>query len=143
MGRLSRVVRVGADALFVYGTLQFPEVLTALIGRVPEREAVGAEGWRVAALPGRPYPGIVPGDTIVRGYLITGLDAEEWRLLDAFEGPGYELVRIELTDGRCGWAYVWPSEAGDGDWSAEEFEAHELAVYAVQCLEWRRGFEAT
>ena len=40
-------------ALFAYGTLRFPDVLTALLGRVPEQAPAAVDGWRVAALDGR------------------------------------------------------------------------------------------
>ena len=52
-GRTDRL-SVAPEALFVYGSLLIPEVLQALLGRVPDRTA---GGWRVAALAGRRYPG--------------------------------------------------------------------------------------
>ncbi|RKS79590.1 gamma-glutamylcyclotransferase (GGCT)/AIG2-like uncharacterized protein YtfP [Actinomadura pelletieri DSM 43383] len=132
------------EALFVYGSLQFPEVLFALIDRVTDHEPVSAKGWRVATLPGRPYPGILPGDKTAHGYLLTGLTPQEWRLLDAFEDPVYELVRVDLTDGRHGWTYACNpgAEVGDDDWSAEEFEARELPAYVERCSAWRQRYES-
>ncbi|WP_344586138.1 gamma-glutamylcyclotransferase family protein [Actinomadura vinacea] len=131
------------EALFVYGSLQFPEVLFALIDRVPDHRLATAEGWRVAALPNEVYPGLVPGETIACGYLLTGLAPEEWRLLDAFENPLYELKRVELTDGAHGWAYACtPEEVEPHDWSAEDFEAQHLPAYIERCTAWRRRYEA-
>lgn len=52
-------VNVGQDRLFTYGTLLFPEVLTALLGRVANRPEADCSGWRVAALAERVYPGLV------------------------------------------------------------------------------------
>ncbi|MEO3825889.1 gamma-glutamylcyclotransferase family protein [Actinomadura sp. B10D3] len=129
-------------ALFVYGSLPFPEVLVTLIDRVPDRRPAMAEGWRAAAIPNEVYPGLVPGESIVRGYLLTGLTPEEWRLLDAFESPFYELKRVELTDGSHGWAYACtPDVVGPEDWSAEQFEAQHLAAFAERCAAWRGGYE--
>ncbi|WP_445548822.1 gamma-glutamylcyclotransferase, partial [Frankia sp. CiP1_Cm_nod2] len=51
---------VGPSELFVYGTLCFPEVARALLGRLPCSRPAAAAGWRAAALPGRAYPGPVP-----------------------------------------------------------------------------------
>lgn len=81
--------------LFTYGTLLFPEVLRALLGRVPQSQSASAAGWRVAALANRSYPGLVeaPGE-ISHGRLLTGLSSDEWRLLDNFEDRRYELRRI-------------------------------------------------
>jgi hypothetical protein len=42
--------QAGPGALFAYGTLQFPGVLSALLRRVPEHAAGTAVGWRAAEL---------------------------------------------------------------------------------------------
>src|SRR5262249_32952449 len=121
---------VDPQALFVYGTLLFPEVLRALLGRVPNRTAAAAAGWRVAALAGRRSPALAPGDGRGRGTLITGLTPDEWRILNAFEDALYELRRLTLTDARHGWAYVWPDDRGEAlteDWDAERFATEHLA----------------
>ncbi|GLZ12392.1 hypothetical protein Acsp04_26270 [Actinomadura sp. NBRC 104425] len=141
-GRTDRL-SVDPEALFVYGSLQFPEVLFALIDRVPDHNPAAAAGWRVATLPGEVYPGLVPGESIARGYLLTGLTADEWQLLDAFENPLYDLKRLDLVDGRHGWAYVCnpTAEVGDDDWSAERFQAQHLPAYIERCAAWRRRYE--
>jgi hypothetical protein len=64
---------VDPQALFVYGSLQFPDVLFTLIDRVPDHSPAAAHGWRITALPGRVYPGLVPGQGTASGYLISGL----------------------------------------------------------------------
>src|SRR5260370_11157820 len=81
---------VDPDALFVYGSLQFPDVLFTLIDRVPDHSPAAAYGWRVAALPERVYPGLVPGQGTAHGYLITGLTAAEWRVPAPLEDPGVQ-----------------------------------------------------
>src|SRR4051812_46856021 len=85
-GRPDRL-SVDPEALFVYGSLQFPDVLFTLIDRVPDHSAAAARGWRVTALPGRVCPGLGAGEGTARGCLIGGLSTEEWRTLDAFEDP--------------------------------------------------------
>jgi gamma-glutamylcyclotransferase (GGCT)/AIG2-like uncharacterized protein YtfP len=131
------------EALFVYGTLLFPEVLSALLGRVPESEPATVEGWRVAALPGRVYPGLVPGRGVTKGLLITGLTADEWRMLDTFESDEYQLRRVSVADGRRPWTYVLASEsnASSDDWNATDFRTHELAAYVERCARWRRQYQ--
>lgn len=64
--------------------------------------------------------------------------------MDAFEDPIYELVRINLIDGRHGWAYVRNPEAevGASDWSAEEFAERHLPAYVERCAAWRRRYES-
>jgi len=132
-----------SEALFVYGTLLFPDVLQVLLGRVPNRTVAAAAGWRVAALAGRRYPGLVPGDGQASGMLITGLTPDEWRVLNAFEDNVYELRRLTLTDARHGWAYVYSDdrEVLTDDWDAERFAAEHLPSYVQACAAWRRRYD--
>ena len=131
--------------LFVYGSLLFPEVLQALLHRVPDRKPAVAEGWRVVALEERPYPGLVPVAGQAHGMLVTGLTADEWQILDAFEDDIYELLRLDVTDGRHGWAYVCPAEAHTArtDWHADQFVARHLGAYIGACVAWRQRYDAT
>ncbi|AXK32582.1 gamma-glutamylcyclotransferase [Streptomyces armeniacus] len=121
------------EPLFVYGTLRFPQVLRALLGRVPENSAAAAAGWRAAALAGHVYPGLVPAPgATVEGLLLTGLSAGERDVLDAFEGPEYEPRPVELADGRRASAYVWRGGGVlDAGWDAAAFARRELAAYAA------------
>jgi hypothetical protein len=135
----------GDEALFVYGSLLFPQVLQALLDRVPTTTSVGAPGWRVAALPERVYPGLVPGSGSAPGLLLTGLSEREWRTLIAFEGDLYELRQLALSGGRDGWAFVWAGSAPASrlDWVPEEFAERVLPAYVEGCAAWRRRYEAT
>jgi len=124
--------------LFVYGTLLFPEVLTALLRRVPASRPASAVGWRVAALPARPYPGLVPHPGgRASGLVISGLDATETRLLDDYEHGGYERTEITLSDGRRCATYVWRGQALPAGWQPDAFAAQHLDAYARQCTRWR------
>jgi gamma-glutamylcyclotransferase (GGCT)/AIG2-like uncharacterized protein YtfP len=129
----------GRGSLFVYGSLMFPEVLLALLGRAPDSTAASAAGWRVAALRGRSYPGLVPGPGTASGRLLTGLSPGEWRTLDAFEDDRYELRELSLTDGGRSSAYVWTDErqVSPSDWSPERFATRQLAAFASSCAAWR------
>jgi gamma-glutamylcyclotransferase (GGCT)/AIG2-like uncharacterized protein YtfP len=129
-------------ALFAYGTLRFPDVLEALLGRVPEHSPGIVEGWRVAALDGRVYPVLVPGEGAAAGVLISGLTAEEWRVIDAYEDDFYALGRLTLVDGRQGWAYLTRdgTAASPADWSPGDFTTRHLSTFAVRCRAWRRTY---
>lgn len=131
------------EALFVYGSLLFPEVLQVLIGRVPESTPAAAQGWRAAALPGRPYPALVRAEAITRGQLISDLGGPEWQIIDAFEDPVYELRRLDLTDSRNGWAYVCTSEDDvlPQDWDVKVFEVRDLPAYIERCKTWRERYD--
>jgi gamma-glutamylcyclotransferase (GGCT)/AIG2-like uncharacterized protein YtfP len=125
------------DGLFVYGTLRFPEVLRVLLGRVPELEPAKAVGWRVKALPGVVYPGLVADPRAVAdGLLMAGLSEEERRLLDAYEGEPYELRRLSLDGGRQGWAYLWRGRTEPDDWDPARFAERDLPTYLDECRAW-------
>ncbi|MFD8965101.1 gamma-glutamylcyclotransferase family protein [Streptomyces sp. NPDC059568] len=125
----------GPKFLFVYGTLQFDDVLNALLGRIPVGRPVSAPGWRAAALEKRLYPGLVAApDAAATGLLLTDLSIEEWAILDAFEDEKYDLREVALASGERGWAYVWPlGEVQPEDWDANEFAALHLQQYAARC----------
>lgn len=139
-GRLS-LLSAGAKPLFVYGTLMFPAVLDVLLGRVPATRPAGLDGWRVAALPGRSYPALVPGERRADGKVLLDLRPEEWRIIDAYEDDVYDLCRIELVPpaGEAV-AYVCPStdDALDQDWDRDRFAAEELPAFVRRCARWRR-----
>ncbi|MGH3718841.1 MAG: gamma-glutamylcyclotransferase family protein [Pseudonocardiaceae bacterium] len=135
-GRLDRFLPLGSTSLFTYGTLLFPEVLRALLGRVPQSQPVSATGWRVAALENRSYPGLVAArGEIAHGRLLIGLSGDEWHLLDDFEDRRYELRRIALSGGRDGLTYVWvdDAEACPNAWDAQSFVLTYLPAYVERC----------
>jgi gamma-glutamylcyclotransferase (GGCT)/AIG2-like uncharacterized protein YtfP len=126
----------GPNALFVYGTLQFGDVLNALLGRIPVGRSVSAPGWRAAALENRLYPGLVVAepDAAAAGLLLTDLSNEEWMILDSFEDDKYALREVTLASGECCRAYVWPVGDVQGeDWDADEFVALHLQQYTARC----------
>lgn len=126
-------------ALFAYGTLRFPDVLRTLLGRVPEHTPAIASGWRVAALDGRVYPMLVPGDGAAGGVLISGLTAEEWRVIDAYEDDFYALELLTLVDGRQGWAYLTRDHTVvlPTDWSPGDFTVRHLPDFTCRLRAWR------
>jgi gamma-glutamylcyclotransferase (GGCT)/AIG2-like uncharacterized protein YtfP len=131
---------VNPEALFVYGTLMFPGILVALIGRVPDSTPATVTGWRVAALPERSYPGLVPAvRATAEGRLLTGLTPGEWRVIDTFENGGYDLTRVALVDGRRAWTYTWKDDIAPlpHDWSPDRFAAEHLAGYVERLTAWR------
>ncbi|MEW2353183.1 gamma-glutamylcyclotransferase family protein [Spirillospora sp. NPDC029432] len=132
----------GPDGLFVYGTLRFPEVLEALLGRVPRLSPARVRGWSVRALAGEVYPGMVaePG-AAAEGVLIIGLDPAERDLLDAFEGEPYEVVAVPLDGGGEARAYAWTGPTEPHAWDVEHFAEHDLPEFAGSCREWREWRE--
>lgn len=135
-GRIGRFPSPASIPLFTYGTLLFSEVLWAIIGRVPQGRDTSATGWRVAALKGRTYPGLVSAsEEVAHGCLLSGLSRNEWHTLDTFEDSKYELREIDLTCGASGLVYVWVDEMEvcPENWSSETFAVEHLPNYVKRC----------
>lgn len=141
-GRLDQMTDEPA-ALFAYGTLRFPDVLRTLLDRVPANSPATVDGWRVAALRERVYPVLVPATTTANGLLLTGLSRAEWETVDAFEDPLYGLERLQMSDGRHGWAYVSSDDPAvlPRDWDISSFTRDDLPAYIERCRRWRQRYE--
>ncbi|MFC5754567.1 gamma-glutamylcyclotransferase family protein [Actinomadura rugatobispora] len=133
--------KIGTNGLFVYGTLRFPEILEILLGRVPRLAPAAVAGWRVRALPGVTYPGLVADpDATAEGVLISGLTEAEQGLLDDFEDESYEPALLPLADGSGrARAYVWRGPTEPYDWDPGHFAEHALADFAKGCRSWLGG----
>ncbi|HEY6422925.1 MAG TPA: gamma-glutamylcyclotransferase family protein [Pseudonocardiaceae bacterium] len=133
----------GINSLFVYGTLVFDDVVSALLDRIPRQLEAKAPGWRIVRLPEKVYPGLVPGHGEANGKVFTDLTDAEWATLDAFEDPDYTLATVRVmspleTDART---YLWRGEHVDQSWSTVEFGRDDLADYLDRCLGWRRRYD--
>lgn len=145
-GRLDQLLGDPDALLFVYGSLQFPEVLHALLGRVPPTTDAQANGWHVTALVDAVYPGLVAGAGPTTGLVLSGLTADEWRVIDAFEDDVYDLRTVDLTDGRLAWAYTCPTGSNvsiEAAWDARNFAEHHLTDYVRQCAAWLDRYRAS
>lgn len=95
--------------LFVYGTLQLPDRMQALIGRIPPSKAAQLVGFRTGLVARADFPGIVPcPDAVTTGLLLGSLNAEDLARLDAYEGELYQRVSIQVqtVSGPCSaWVY--------------------------------------
>lgn len=94
---------MAAASCFVYGSLLAPEVLHALLGRVPTHKPALLRGFRRYALRDRAYPGVVrvpesaAPDAFVHGNVLLNLAPREAHLLDLFEDEyNVEAVSVEV-----------------------------------------------
>ena len=86
--------------LFVYGTLQDPDVLAAVLGRPVDMSGLrlaSAHGYRAVTYPGRVYPALVPAPgAVAPGLIVDSLQALDVAVLDAFEGDEYRREAISV-----------------------------------------------
>ena len=131
-------------ARFVYGSLMAPEVLQALLGRVPDRTKATVRGYLRWSIKDRVYPAMTRGGDLdeVRGELIHGMSRRELAVLDWFEDEAYvpTLVEVETEAGETETVtcYLWDAESAcEGEWSFERFRASHLAAYVEMCEAFR------
>jgi gamma-glutamylcyclotransferase (GGCT)/AIG2-like uncharacterized protein YtfP len=129
--------------LFSYGTLQFPDVLSAVTGCHLEGDKAVLDDYACYLVKGKVYPGIVaePGAS-VEGLVYKGIGEAHFRKLDRFEGELYERVRVCVTEMEGNpmqtWTYVIRDAMRDRlartPWNREDFEAGHLPAFLKKCL---------
>ena len=129
------------NQVFVYGTLQYPSILTALINRVPTMHKAVVHGYRRYGLTDFVFPAVVEeASASVDGLLLTGLSEEEMVILDEYEGDEYRKEEVEVkvfldtdrsaeameTSLEKALLYVWMDEykhlLSGKEWNKEAFE---------------------
>lgn len=129
--------------LFSYGTLQFPEVLSAVTGCHLEGDRAVLDDYACYLVNGRVYPGIIPerGESVA-GLVYTGIGEAHLRKLDRFEGECYERVRVCVTDPEGNPLQAWTYVIRDSmrgqltrtPWNREDFEVKHLSAFLKRCL---------
>lgn len=133
--------------VFAYGSLEFPVVLGAVIGRVPAREPATLEGFARFRVRDGTYPGIVAAEGArAEGTLWRGVDLDGLAALDRFEGALYERRRLPVRT-RAGavvaaHVYVVRDERrgvlSDEPWDKARFERRHLARFVATYVPRRR-----
>lgn len=133
--------------VFTYGSLEFPAVLRAVIGRVPACEPALLEGFARFRVRDATYPGIVAArGARTEGTLWRGLDAAAVAALDRFEGALYErrLLPVQTRAGATVQAHVYVVRdarrdvLGPEPWDKALFEREHLAGFLASYAP-RRG----
>src|SRR3954453_14575985 len=119
--------------VFTYGTLMFPEVWQAVVGRSFDIVSGTAAGFEVFRVRDAVFPGIIArsGECSVPGVVYLDVDPPSMERLDRFEDDFYERQPItgDCGDGqqRIAEAYVVPpvnrSLLTNEPWSRESFVA--------------------
>jgi gamma-glutamylcyclotransferase (GGCT)/AIG2-like uncharacterized protein YtfP len=126
------------DRLFCYGTLEFPVLMHAVIGR--HNPAVPAElpGYGRYRVRGENFPGVLPEPgASTPGALYGGLSPAQLRILDRYEGRLYRRRRARVYDYRgrdcIAWIYVIAAREcrrlSTEPWDRESFAARYLTDY--------------
>jgi gamma-glutamylcyclotransferase (GGCT)/AIG2-like uncharacterized protein YtfP len=119
--------------VFTYGTLMFPEVWKAVVGREFAAVAGTAAGYAIFRVRDAVFPGIIAASErdAVRGVVYLDVDPDSVARLDLFEDDFYrrETLSINCDDGqgRSAQTYVVPDAnravLTDETWRRDEFVA--------------------
>ena len=131
--------------LFAYGSLQIPEVFTAVTGQQVQGLPARLEGYARYRLRGLSYPGLsVEPGAMTHGVLYPDLAPEVWIKLDQFEDVFYRRESLAVWSPELGGVeaegYVIPP--GESQriercaWSLEEFRREHLADFMRRCDGW-------
>lgn len=119
-------IRRDPELVFAYGSLMFPEVCEAVIGRAPAWSTAHLEGWFASSVAGALYPALVPrAAAVTDGLLLEGISETEIEMLDRYEGPGFRRTRVGVEPGGVQ-AWVWvacdPDMASGEPWDPTVLE---------------------
>jgi gamma-glutamylcyclotransferase (GGCT)/AIG2-like uncharacterized protein YtfP len=122
--------------VFVYGTLLLAEIQRLITGKVfPSRPAT-LFGYRRGLVRGETYPSVEPDEgSTVEGLLLSGVDANSLRRLDAYEGQSYVRIQVPVRDETSGqlttcWLWRLRPEVG----AEITREAFDLALFVQRDL---------
>jgi len=129
--------------LFTYGTLMFPEVWQAVVGRPFATIAGKVSGYALYRVRDAAFPGMIATTTgaPVAGIVYLDLDDETVERLDRFEDTFYErhTVSVACDDGRLREAatYLVPeerrAELTDEPWTCQAFaESGDLSRFIAR-----------
>lgn len=126
--------------LFTYGTLMCDDILSFILGYLPQHKTGILKGHRRLAVRGENYPAIISDPTsAVNGRIYFNLTESDMKLLDNFEGQLYErrCVTVEFGDHTqlLAETYVARTEykhcLKESDWDFDDFVKNHKSEYLI------------
>ena len=125
------------ENLFVYGTLQFPQIVKRLTGNVFKATPATLTGYKRCLVKGCDYPAVFKNaHSKVNGMLLENVDEISMQQILFFEGNEYEKIKVRVIAGdrtTDAFTFVWKNDVDlleDTDWDQEEFEKESLQKYS-------------
>lgn len=135
--------------IFVYGSLQHPEILGVVIGRVPAMTPATITNWFVSKIPDVDYPGLIPREgNVAQGHILHSISDQEMQALDSYEGDQYQrsMLTVSLDDGTTREldVYVLADGSATGEqWlMKKDLVGQDLARQLRYCHKWRDGYDS-
>lgn len=112
-----------------------PEVVEALLKRVPHMEPATIIGYRRYALKGRSYPGMVAFKNFEQpGQLMVDVTDKELAILDNYEGNEYQRLTAQvkyknsLIDTNV-WIWSGSDAVTSNPWDYDHWRSHEMKKF--------------
>ncbi|MBD3669767.1 MAG: gamma-glutamylcyclotransferase [Gammaproteobacteria bacterium] len=127
--------------VFVYGTLIFSKIITAVLGKAFDGETAKLHDFAAYKVIGESYPGLWRLDGVsAEGVLYHGMSKEDLAKLDRYEGEEYqrEIMEVETEDGcrHRAWVYMYRPAyihlLSEIPWSAEHFNESDINEYVAR-----------
>jgi len=122
--------------LFVYGTLQYPEILKKITGKSFVSKPAILYNFNRHKVQNAEYPAIVSKHGAkTYGLVLENVDDESLKAIDIYEGEEYEksLVSVFTEDSKTeAFTYIWIAGNNyleEEDWDKALFEAKYLELY--------------
>lgn len=120
--------------LFVYGTLTFPEVVFALVGKNFKSKPAQLTDYFVVSLSGLACPGLIAQKgSVAKGLVLVDVDKKSLQAIDDWEHEGYVTKQVSvLCEGKkiIATAYVWIHPIDKiTSWDKDKFRNHSLDRY--------------
>ena len=95
------------ESLFVYGTLQDPQVQSTVFGRVVQGAPDTLIGYRKSQIiiDNITYPIAVADIAYILPGQVIEVTADELAEIDRYEGEEYRRIQVRLRSGRQAWVY--------------------------------------
>ena len=122
--------------LFVYGSLQFPELVEKLTGEEFNSSPAILKGFQRFAVKRDDYPAIIENlDSEVHGLLLFDIDERSMEILTFYEGDEYARASVAVTCESGTYdalVFVWSQGIQlleDFDWDINLFRENSLQIY--------------
>lgn len=127
--------------LFVYGSLQFPEITKGLTGKSFKTAKAKLAGYKRYSVFDADYPAIIKEDlSEVCGKVLFDVDAESLHIISFFEGDEYEIATSVVTVQNKKipvLIYVWKGDKSilvANEWSKTTFKEESLTFYTKHII---------
>ena len=130
------IERLMIKKIFVYGTLQFPEILKRLTGKTFSLKPAILNNFQRCCIKDCDYPALIQSSGAkTEGFILEDMDDISLKAIDIFEGDEYEKKEVTVNvdcEKVEAIVYVWNAERDKllgRDWDAALFEKTFLHKY--------------